>query len=132
MRPYLGALSAVVALTALTGCGAPSTGPAAAPHAEHQVSMPMAGAEVAVRPVATATVSIANFAFAPAAITVKAGTTVTWTNNDSAPHDVRGGPLQSPTLNKGGTFSHTFATPGTFRYICSIHPSMTGTVTVTA
>ncbi|WP_308259404.1 cupredoxin family copper-binding protein [Pseudonocardia sp. H11422] len=131
-RKYLGTLSAVVALAALTGCGAPTSDPAAAPRPDHRMSMPVAAVEVPVRPVATVTVSIANFAFSPAAVQVKAGTTVTWTNNDSAPHDVRGGPLRSPTLNRGAGWSYTFTTPGSYRYICSIHPSMTGAVTVTA
>ncbi|MEN3270883.1 MAG: hypothetical protein V7646_7777 [Pseudonocardia sp.] len=94
------------------------------------MSMPAPAAGVSVRPVAVSTVAIAGFAFVPAAITVSPGTTVTWRNNDSAGHDVSGGPLHSPLLSQGGTWSYTFATPGTYRYICSVHPNMTGTVTV--
>lgn len=79
-------------------------------------------------------VTIQNFAFSPAHITVKKGTTVTWTNQDSAGHNVvsnqSGGP-KSGTLEKGQSFSFKFDTVGTFDYICSIHPSMKGTVTVT-
>lgn len=82
----------------------------------------------------TNSVTIQNFAFSPAHITVKKGTTVTWTNQDSAAHNVTsnqsGGP-KSGTLEKGQTFSFKFDTTGTFDYICSIHPSMKGTVTVT-
>jgi plastocyanin len=77
-------------------------------------------------------VTIQNFAFAPAAITVKAGTTVTWTNNDTAPHTVTGdtsGP-GSPQIAPGGTYSYTFTTAGTFPYHCSIHPNMRAAVTV--
>jgi plastocyanin len=85
----------------------------------------------AVRPVAAVTVSISNFAFVPATVTVPAGSTVTWTNNDATAHDVSGGPLKSPTLNQGRSYSFTFATPGTYDYICSIHPAMHGSVTVT-
>jgi plastocyanin len=78
-------------------------------------------------------VTIDNFAFAPATLTVKAGTTVTWTNKDEEPHTVAAsdGSFHSPGMGTGATFTHTFATAGTFDYICSIHPSMHGTVVVT-
>jgi amicyanin len=79
-------------------------------------------------------VNIDNFAFAPATLTVKAGTTVTWTNKDEDPHTVvdNGGAFRSQALGSGGTYSFTFPTAGTFDYICSIHPFMHGTVVVTA
>jgi plastocyanin len=79
-------------------------------------------------------VNIDNFAFAPATLTVKAGTTVTWTNKDEDPHTVvdNGGAFRSQALGSGGTFSFTFPTAGTFDYICSIHPFMRGTVVVTS
>jgi plastocyanin len=72
------------------------------------------------------------FRFSPSSITVGAGETVTWTNNGSAPegHNVSGGGLGSPTLHNGQSYSHTFTSPGTFSYICSIHPFMKGTVIV--
>jgi len=77
-------------------------------------------------------VSISDFSFQPAAVTVAVGTTVTWTNNDSAGHTVTAddGSFKSTTLATGATFSQTFATAGTFAYRCAIHSSMTGTVTV--
>jgi plastocyanin len=80
-------------------------------------------------------VAIDNFAFSPASITVKKGTTVTWTNKDSAAHTVtenddQKGP-DSGDLAQGKTYSFTFDTVGTFKYHCTIHPDMTGTVTVT-
>lgn len=83
----------------------------------------------------TNSVSINNFKFSPADITVKKGTTVTWTNNDSVGHTVtetdgKDGP-KSSDLNQGQTYSFTYNTVGTFKYICSIHPNMTGSVTVT-
>lgn len=86
-------------------------------------------------PVATNTVTIANFAFSPADISIKAGTQVTWTNNDSTTHTVdetdgQSGPA-SGMLNPGASYSFTFDKPGTYHYHCSIHPEMTGTVTVT-
>ena len=93
---------------------------------------PAGGAPAA--PAGANTVAIKNFAFGPAALTVKAGTTVTWTNQDTDPHTVTSqgpGPLSSPALSNGARYSYTFTTPGTYRYLCTIHPFMTGTVTVT-
>ena len=78
-------------------------------------------------------VTIDNFAFAPATLTVKAGGTVTWTNKDEEPHTVAAadGSFKSPGMGTGATFSHTFPTAGKFDYVCSIHPMMHGTVVVT-
>ena len=78
-------------------------------------------------------IGITGFAFQPAALSVKVGTTVTWTNNDNASHTVTsnaGSELNSQTLSNGGTYSHTFTVPGSFSYHCAIHPSMQGSVTV--
>jgi plastocyanin len=81
-------------------------------------------------------VSIKNFVFSPANITIKKGTTVTWTNNDGAPHTVAAASdapekFDSGNLSSNKTFSFTFSTTGTYKYHCGIHPDMTGTVTVT-
>jgi plastocyanin len=78
-------------------------------------------------------VNIDNFAFAPATLTVKVGTTVTWTNHDEEPHTVTSADttLHSPGLGTGATYSFTFTKAGTVDYVCSIHPSMHGTVVVT-
>lgn len=78
-------------------------------------------------------VSIAGFAFSPAAVTVNVGGTVTWTHADGAPHTVTadGGAFESARMGQGDTFSNTFPAAGSFPYHCAIHPSMTGTVTVT-
>jgi plastocyanin len=75
-------------------------------------------------------ISIEEFTFKPATLTIKAGTTVTWTNNDTAGHDVKSDSFQSPTMAKGQTFSFTFNNTGTFNYICGIHPNMKGTIKV--
>jgi len=85
--------------------------------------------------VTTNAVTIQNFAFSPANITVKKNTTVTWTNKDSVAHTVmetdgQTGP-NSNDINQGAKYSFTFNTPGTYHYHCSIHPEMVGTVTVT-
>jgi plastocyanin len=79
-----------------------------------------------------AAVSIENFAFAPDALTVPIGTTVTWTNNDNASHTVISDTpaFESPSLPKGGDWSFTFDKAGVYKYHCTVHPGMKGTVTV--
>ncbi|MFG2129400.1 plastocyanin/azurin family copper-binding protein [Streptomyces sp. NPDC048751] len=81
-------------------------------------------------------VLMSGYAFSPRSLTIAAGDTVTWTNQDQAPHDVKttSGPasLHSPMLNKGGTWSHTFTTPGTYGYVCTVHPGMTAQLVVKA
>ncbi len=79
---------------------------------------------------ATTTVNIQNNAFTPRDATIKAGDTVTWTNQDSAKHDVDFGTFKSPLLGKGETYSHAFDKPGTYDYSCDVHPSMKGRVMV--
>lgn len=76
------------------------------------------------------TVTIANFAFSPSDLTVPAGTEVTFTNNDSTAHTVTFDSFASDRLSPGSSFKHTFATPGTFNYHCSIHTYMTGRIIV--
>lgn len=117
--------------------GSTATGPLTDASSMPGMIMPTAtgssGAPAA--PVAGNAVSISGFAFSPAALTVKAGTTVTWTNKDSDAHTVTsqgtGGPLGSAALSTGQSYSFTFAKPGTYSYLCTIHPFMTATVTVT-
>jgi len=77
-------------------------------------------------------VEIDNFAFSPARITVKAGTTVAWLNADDTPHRVASSSklFKSKVLDTDGSFSFTFTTPGMYEYFCSLHPYMTGTVVV--
>lgn len=79
-------------------------------------------------------VSIKNFSFDPSPLTIKIGTTVTWINNDSAPHtvtsDTEGSALKSQTIQPGESFQFTFKDAGTFPYYCSLHTSMKGTVEV--
>ena len=112
-----------------------------APAAQPQYAAPQVQAPAPSAPAAGAqaqqsiSVNIQNFAFDPPNITVAPGTTVTWTNNDSAPHTVTAtdpaGAFDSGTLRPGQSFSVTFTQPGTtYAYYCAIHPSMRGTVTV--
>jgi plastocyanin len=80
-------------------------------------------------------VSIDNFTFTPASLTVKAGTTVTWTNKDDIPHGIAGANNEfkkSKALDTDDSFSFTFTTPGTYKYFCYIHPHMVGTIVVEA
>ncbi|MGA8614965.1 MAG: cupredoxin family copper-binding protein [Xanthobacteraceae bacterium] len=80
-------------------------------------------------------VSIDNFTFNPATLTVKAGTTVTWTNKDDIPHGIASSNnafTRSKAMDTDDSFSLTFTTPGTYQYFCYIHPHMTGTIVVQA
>jgi plastocyanin len=79
-----------------------------------------------------AAVNIDNFSFTPSTITVSRGTTVRWTNHDDIPHTVVSddNSFRSKPLDTGDQFTYTFTKPGTYRYYCSIHPRMTGTVVV--
>jgi plastocyanin len=85
-------------------------------------------------PPPAASVSIGNFTFKAQVLTVKPGTTVTWTNADDIPHTVTSttGAFKSKVLDSGDKFSFTFAKAGQFGYFCSLHPHMTGTVIVKA
>jgi plastocyanin len=76
--------------------------------------------------------TISNFSFSPSPVRISVGATLKWTNLDSSAHTVTAddGSWTSTSLNKDGTFSHTFNQPGTVRYHCAIHDSMTGTVEV--
>jgi len=81
---------------------------------------------------ASTTVIIQGFAFSPAEITVKQGDTVKWINKDSAPHTVKFDSFVSSSLSNGDTFEHKFTeAPGEYSYICGIHTSMKGKITVT-
>jgi plastocyanin len=79
-------------------------------------------------------VSIVNVAFEPADIALPVGTTMHWTNDDLFAHTVtaRDGTFDSGTMEAGEIFSQTFDAEGAYEYLCAIHPSMTGTVTVTS
>jgi plastocyanin len=78
-------------------------------------------------------VKIDNFSFTPMTITVAAGTTVTWTNEDDVPHTVVSDDtktFKSHALDTGDHFSYTFTKPGKYSYFCSVHPRMTAEVVV--
>jgi plastocyanin len=78
-------------------------------------------------------VSMKDIKFNPETLKIKAGQTVTWTNDDSVGHDVTGDDFKSGDpggIDGGGTFEHTFKKAGTFDYVCSVHPGMEGKIEV--
>ncbi len=78
-------------------------------------------------------VSLKGIKFNPPEVTIAAGDTVTWTNNDTVGHDVTGDSFSSGDpggLQNGDTFKFTFKNAGTFDYVCTVHPGMEGSVTV--
>ena len=111
-------LVALVAVLALGACGKDDKGDKAAKGAETPPG----------------SVQILNFEFKPQKVVVKPGTKVTWTNEDTAIHDIKDtSPLATPVgteMGKGDTFSITYAQPGSYSYICGIHNYMTGSVEV--
>ena len=97
------------------------------------ISFQMTPTGVAAAPAAAgkAEVKIDSFNFSPAALTVKAGTEITWTNADDIPHTVvSNGTFKSKVLAIGEKFTFKATKPGTYSYSCSIHPNMTGKVVV--
>ena len=119
-------VSAAVVVVASGACGSDDGGATA------DAPKSAASGSVSAEPA----VDIVNFVFEPKSLTVKAGTSVTWTNEDTALHSVKDtSPLStpvSPDLGKGATFSITYAQPGSYSYICGIHQYMTGSVQVVA
>jgi plastocyanin len=108
----------LVVAVAATGCGSSSN------------STTTAGTPATTS--SAAQVVIKGFAFDPASITIKAGESVTWTNQDSPTHTITAdnGEFDSGNIASGATYSFTFAKAGTYPYHCTIHPSMKGTVVV--
>jgi plastocyanin len=118
-----------LALPALPVLGAPQQ-VAQAPAAQQMAAQPQAA-----QPMAAKTVEMTGYKFVPADLTVNVGDMVTWTNHDSAPHNVvvTEGPekFTSPLIQQGQSFTYMFAKAGTYSYYCSVHPDMTAKVTAT-
>ncbi|MGZ6339146.1 MAG: cupredoxin domain-containing protein [Candidatus Limnocylindrales bacterium] len=132
-RPVLTGLLAVS--LALGACSSGTTpAPSAAPtSAAAPSAAATAPSSAATSPAAGGmAVTIKDFAFGPASLTVPVGSKVTWTNQDSAGHTVTAddGSFASQTIPTGTTFSQTFSTAGSFAYHCSIHKSMKATIVV--
>ena len=85
------------------------------------------------KPASAAEIKIDNFSFGPATVTIPAGTTITWTNNDDVPHVVSSDDnktFKSKALDTDDHFSFTFTKPGTYNYYCAIHPKMVAKIVV--
>lgn len=106
----------------LLGCTSYNA-PPATPPSNNTGPLPSGGSEEPV-------VHIKDFAFNPAEVIVRRGGIVTWVNDDSVPHLVKFPDFQSAALAPGDSFEHKFDAPGEFSYVCGIHPSMQGKVTV--
>jgi plastocyanin len=123
MRRLVLLLCAAVALAA-AGCGSSNDNSSSSSTSTPAASS--SGGGVAVK--------MANIAFAPKDVTVKVGQKITWTNDDSTDHNVTadsGADFKSKDFGNGATFSFTADKAGTIKYECTIHPGMTGTLTVT-
>lgn len=83
-------------------------------------------------PAHTATVHITGFSFKPGALTVHPGDTVVFQNDDDVTHNVSGDEFKSPDIDAGKSWSYTFSKAGTYAYVCTYHPGMNGTITVSA
>jgi plastocyanin len=126
--PQVAALAGVAALV-LGACTSSSYGASA------RQSPNSSSAAAAAVPQPAADVEISNFRFLPAQLTVKAASTVRWTNGghlEDVIHSVNfpAAGIDSDVLHHGDQFTHTFTTPGTYAYVCQIHPFMHGTVVV--
>lgn len=131
MPRILTLLLAVLALVAFAGCGDDddSTSGSAAP-AETTTAQTGAAPEPET---AAGEVLMKGIMFKPKNITVKVGDTVTWKNEDPVDHnavDTATGKFESKTFGEGGTFEYTAQEAGKIEYVCTIHPGMTGTITV--
>ena len=129
MRRILPALCVIMALAAV-GCGS-SNSSSTSSGSSSSASTSTAAAASSGGGVA---IKMQNIAFDPKDVTVKVGQKVTWTNDDSVDHNVTsksGETIKSDNFGKGGTFSFTPTKAGTIKYVCTIHPGMTATLTVT-
>jgi plastocyanin len=116
----------LVLLIAMVGCGSTAAGGTTS---TTQTGPTSTGAGQGT---GTVEVVMKNIKFVPDTVTIKVGQTVTWVNQDSAQHDVvaNQGEFKSQLFDQGQSFSFTFTKAGTYKYYCSIHPQMLGTVIV--
>ena len=93
-------------------------------------ALPMVGVAATAQAQTTHTVAIRGFAFEPADLTINAGDTVIWVNEDDAPHTATGGGFDTGALNKGEQRGFRFTSSGSINYRCTIHPAMRATLTI--
>lgn len=127
MRRFM-LLSTLATAALVLGCAGATNSPTAAPPTVAPPTATEAGSPAG----GGSEVSIVDFAFDPAALSVAVGDTVTWTNTGSATHTVKwqDGEPESDQLDSGATYERTFDSAGSFPYVCGIHSQMTGTITV--
>jgi plastocyanin len=127
MRRILVSIGAVLALAlGVAACGGSSGGGSSSTTSSSAASSSGGGSGVEIK--------MQNIQFSPKATTVKVGDKVTWTNDDNTDHNVTadsGADFKSKDFGNGATFSFTADKAGTIKYECTIHPGMTGTLTVT-
>jgi plastocyanin len=118
MKTNVATLIAALAVVFAAGCEKLATPAALSPTAQTKPTTPQ--------------VTIDNFSFTPATLTIAVGATVNWTNHDDVPHTVTADDkaFASKALDTDDAFSHTFTKPGTYSYFCAVHPHMTGVIVV--
>ena len=127
LSTMIGCLAVAAAL--LAGCGSDdkkTSNTSTAPPAPAATPAPSAGGSAV-------NVAMKNTAFVPKQVSAKVGQTVKWTNQDSFDHNVKadkGEDFKSNDFGQGGTYSYKLDEPGTISYECTLHPGMTGTITV--
>jgi plastocyanin len=126
MRRPLALLPLLAVIAALAaGCGGSDSGGSSSTSTASSKPASSGGGAV--------TVSMKNIQFAPKDVTVKKGQTITWRNDDTVYHNVTatsGASFKSDNFGNGGSFKFKAAKAGTIKYECTIHPGMTGTITV--
>jgi plastocyanin len=127
-KVFIRSFAVITILVLLAACSGK-----AAPMQNYSPTAPTQASSSSGNSSASPEVAIKGFAFSPATLTIKVGTTVKWTNQDSVAHTVTSdtGLFDSGDLAAGDTFIFTFTQAGTFAYHCTMHPSMTATIVVT-
>ena len=124
-------LLAVLALAA-AGCGSSNSSSSSTSSSSTPPPASSGTSSTASSGGGTVTIDMKDIQFNPMSQTVKVGQTVKWVNQDDVPHNVEGGPLKSSTFSKGGSYTFTPKKAETINYVCTIHPNMTATLTITS
>ena len=124
-------LLAVLALAA-AGCGSSNSSSSSTSSSSTPPPASSGTSSTASSGGGTVTIDMKDIQFNPTSQTVKVGQTVKWVNQDDVPHNVKGGPLNSKTFSKGGSYTFTPKKAETISYVCTIHPNMKATLTVTS
>ena len=125
----IGLLMLAVFALAAVGCGSSSDNTSSTPSTPASTGTSSTASSGGGK---TVTIDMKDIQFAPTSQTVKVGQTVKWVNQDDVPHNVKGGPLNSKTFSKGGSYTFTPKKAETISYVCTIHPNMKATLTVTS